>query len=122
MLEDEKCAVKCLGAMDRALAGRRSRRGTERSRSGRGVTRRDGRPDERNCSHPLAEETGATSSSKAPFYSTTEELLGVTNNWTLQLMVPLNDIACSPLMETRTDTELPEEEFLALAEATFMCS
>lgn len=37
-------------------------------------------------------------------------------------MVLLNDIACSRLIETRTDTELLEEEFLALAETMFMCS
>ena len=29
VLEDKNCAVKCLGAMDRALGGRRDRRGRE---------------------------------------------------------------------------------------------
>lgn len=37
-------------------------------------------------------------------------------------MVTLSNSACSWLMETRTDTEPLEKEFLTLSEATFMCS
>lgn len=37
-------------------------------------------------------------------------------------MVTLGDSACSWLMETRTDTEPLQKEFLTPSEATFMCS
>lgn len=116
MLEDEKCAVRCLGAMDKALGGRRASEAGAAEELPAGVGAGQAQPrsscGRRNQSNllwqgPEQQHHRGASRCHAQLDTT---------------MVTLSDVACSRLMETRTDAEPLEEEFLAPCETTFMCS
>lgn len=110
MLEDKKCAVKCLGAMHRALGGGSSRRGRAARVAEEMPAEMDGIVWQKKLQQPpLARPTAPQRS-----FWVSEQLDTA--------MVMLNDTACSQLIEMRTDTRPPEEKFLAPSETAFMCS